>query len=175
MKRLVAAILVAMLAAVPASAENTDARDELIAAQENLLNAYRCMFSIDMGLVPGGCDPHRPEPVVPVLGVSGTGQGVRHATLSPGRYLVGFEISPLPDAIVLNPDGSEAGPDARHYFSVKLHDANGQCGLLAGEIVPLRWSSIKVLSTRGCDTADLLLIDVYASEGIAWEVTFTAR
>ena len=36
-----------------------DARDDLIAAQENLLNAYRCNHNIDTQLVPGGC----PEPV----------------------------------------------------------------------------------------------------------------
>lgn len=31
------------------------ARDELIAAQESLLNDYRCLFRIDMDIVPGGC------------------------------------------------------------------------------------------------------------------------
>lgn len=30
-------------------------RDDLIAAQEKLLNTYRCMFNIDTQLVPGGC------------------------------------------------------------------------------------------------------------------------
>ena len=30
-------------------------RDRLIAAQENLLNAYRCMFQVDLGAVKGGC------------------------------------------------------------------------------------------------------------------------
>lgn len=30
-------------------------RDDLIAAQEELLNTYRCMFNIDTQIVPGGC------------------------------------------------------------------------------------------------------------------------
>ncbi len=30
-------------------------RDELIAAQEALLNVYRCMFNVDTQIVPGGC------------------------------------------------------------------------------------------------------------------------
>lgn len=30
-------------------------RDDLVAAQEKLLNTYRCMFNIDTQLVPGGC------------------------------------------------------------------------------------------------------------------------
>ena len=41
----------------PAKADK-DARDDLIAAQENLLNTYRCNHNIDTQLVPGGC----PEP-----------------------------------------------------------------------------------------------------------------
>ena len=38
-----------------------DARDNLIAAQENLLNAYRCNHNIDTQLVPSGCKT-TPEP-----------------------------------------------------------------------------------------------------------------
>ena len=39
-------------------------RDTLIAAQESLLNEYRCLFDIDTQLVPGGCAvPARPTPV----------------------------------------------------------------------------------------------------------------
>ena len=30
-------------------------RDTLVAAQENLLNTYRCMFQVDLGAVKGGC------------------------------------------------------------------------------------------------------------------------
>ena len=38
-------------------------RDQLIANQENLLNAYRCMFFVDEDVVRGGCDS--PEAVEP--------------------------------------------------------------------------------------------------------------
>ena len=37
-------------------------RDQLIADQENLLNAYRCMFDIDTQLVPHGCTNGQPNP-----------------------------------------------------------------------------------------------------------------
>ncbi len=38
-------------------------RDTLIAAQENLLNTYRCMFGVDTAAVRGGCpDPDRIQP-----------------------------------------------------------------------------------------------------------------
>ena len=38
-------------------------RDTLIAAQESLLNDYRCLFSVDTQLVPGGCaEPPQPTP-----------------------------------------------------------------------------------------------------------------
>ena len=45
------------------SSEEIAVRDQLIAAQENLLNAYRCRFSTDTHLVPGGCgDPDTVSP-----------------------------------------------------------------------------------------------------------------
>ena len=37
-------------------------RDDLIAAQESLLNVYRCRFSIDTQIVPGGCVHVIPSP-----------------------------------------------------------------------------------------------------------------
>lgn len=45
------------------AAEDVAVRDQLIADQENLLNAYRCLFDTDTGAVAGGCG--NPEPVVP--------------------------------------------------------------------------------------------------------------
>ncbi len=35
--------------------EDIEVRDNLIAAQETLLNVYRCRFGVDIGTVPGGC------------------------------------------------------------------------------------------------------------------------
>lgn len=37
-------------------------RDHLIAAQEALLNAYRCLFDVDTYIVPGCCENDRPAP-----------------------------------------------------------------------------------------------------------------
>ncbi len=35
--------------------EEVNFRNRLVAAQESLLNSYRCLFNIDIGVVPGGC------------------------------------------------------------------------------------------------------------------------
>jgi len=40
--------------------EEINFRNDLIAAQESLLNTYRCLFSIDIGVVPGGCVDRQP-------------------------------------------------------------------------------------------------------------------
>ena len=41
--------------------EDIEVRDNLIAAQETLLNVYRCRFGVDVGAVPGGCDDGLPS------------------------------------------------------------------------------------------------------------------
>ncbi|MYH72097.1 MAG: ABC transporter substrate-binding protein [Acidimicrobiia bacterium] len=66
---LVAVLLLAGLAA-PASngaaaqettvLEEINFRNGLVAAQESLLNTYRCLFNIDVGVVPGGCVDGQP-------------------------------------------------------------------------------------------------------------------
>ena len=43
------------------SRADVELRDQLIANQESLLNVYRCMFSIDTQIVPGGCADGRPR------------------------------------------------------------------------------------------------------------------
>ena len=50
-------------AALAQTAGDVEQRDHLIADQENLLNAYRCLFDVDTELVPGGCPT--PDVVVP--------------------------------------------------------------------------------------------------------------
>jgi len=63
------ALAVALLAALvspAASAQTTgdvEVRDQLIADQQNLLNAYRCLFAVDTDQVPGGCSS--PDASVP--------------------------------------------------------------------------------------------------------------
>ncbi|WP_419930254.1 hypothetical protein [Candidatus Poriferisocius sp.] len=43
--------------------QDVEERDSLIANQENLLNTYRCLFGVDVEVVPGGCpDPDRISP-----------------------------------------------------------------------------------------------------------------
>ena len=69
------AIALAVFAAVLSSAETAGAlpispaeierRDQLIAAQDELLNVYRCLFEVDVSVVPGGC--HEGSPVNPAI------------------------------------------------------------------------------------------------------------
>ena len=40
--------------------EEINFRNELVAAQESLLNTYRCLFNIDISVVPGGCVDGQP-------------------------------------------------------------------------------------------------------------------
>ncbi len=159
-------IICGVIAAVSvASAHDTDgeiaSRDALISAQENLLNTYRCLFSIDMQLVPGGCDPDRELGLVPTLGVSGTGSGVRTASLEAGRYQVDIDIE---------------GP--RGHISVWANDS-ARCELLANETVEGSWSGSVVLIVGAdyladCEPGDLL-IEVDAPAQAAWEIIFTNR
>lgn len=44
-------------------------RDQLIARQEALLNAYRCLFRIDTSVVPGGCVGRKPAQPIPEPGI----------------------------------------------------------------------------------------------------------
>ena len=69
------AVALAVVAAVLSSADTAGAltispaeierRDQLIAAQDKLLNVYRCRFEADVSVVPGGC--HEGSPVNPAI------------------------------------------------------------------------------------------------------------
>ena len=48
------------------SASDVEVRDQLIANQENLLNTYRCLYGVDVDVVPGGCS----NPVTVTPGVA---------------------------------------------------------------------------------------------------------
>ena len=50
-----------------AALADVEARDSLIFDQESLLNTYRCLFDVDVEVVPGGCAGGRPAggPVEP--------------------------------------------------------------------------------------------------------------
>ncbi len=53
--KIIAALLIAFLLVIPGAAVANDGKDELIEAQENLLDAYRCLIGIDLQLVEQGC------------------------------------------------------------------------------------------------------------------------
>ena len=69
------AVLATLLVAPAQAQTNTDitVRDQLISAQEALLNVYRCRFDIDTEIVPGGCFDGSPVlPALPPVPFSGT-------------------------------------------------------------------------------------------------------
>lgn len=56
-------------AATAQTVQDVEARDSLIANQENLLNTYRCLLGVDTSVVPGGCpNPDQVSPgVIPQI------------------------------------------------------------------------------------------------------------
>ena len=59
-------------------------RDRLVAVQEALLNAYRCLFGVDTEVVPGGCPSRAGSPAT---GTAAPGQSQQDRPLSFGQAL----------------------------------------------------------------------------------------
>ena len=55
------------------SANELVARDQLVWAQESLLNTYRCAYEVDMEIVPGGCTDAGEDEVVAACGANTDG------------------------------------------------------------------------------------------------------
>ena len=108
-------VVVSVLGPAQAGAQQTQpdeqdiaVRDELIAAQESLLNAYRCLFDFGTEVVPGGCAGGKPvgEPV-PLPDVEGEPTSidievrdrmvaVQEALLNAYRCLFGVDVEVVP-------------------------------------------------------------------------------
>lgn len=88
--------------------EDIAVRDELIAAQESLLNAYRCLFDFATEVVPGGCTDGRPvgepvplpdvegEPTTRDIEVRDRVVAVQEALLNAYRCLFGVDVEVVP-------------------------------------------------------------------------------
>ena len=89
-----------------------DLRDRLIAAQEALLNAYRCLFDTDTHIVPGGCNGTVPaqQPAQPLV-LSGP-SSVSIAENDYGRVATYGVLSEAHGAGVA---WSLGGPDGAHF------------------------------------------------------------
>ena len=97
-----------------------DVRDQLIAAQETLLNAYRCRFGVDTQLVAGGCGDTEPEPptapaatTITVPPEASSGRCAAHLTArvyawEPCARNVPREYGPPEDRLVLTKAEAEA-------------------------------------------------------------------
>lgn len=120
-RRLIALAMLTALLPAGASAQTPDdvaMRDELIAAQENLLNDYRCLFGVDADQVPGGCpDPDRvapgPAPESPTkhdLSVRDDLIAAQEALLNKYRCKLSVDVGLVPGGCR---DGAPISPDAR--------------------------------------------------------------
>lgn len=123
----VASAVVVVPAASPAAAQGYAAdvavRDRLIAAQENLLNAYRCLYDIDTGDVAGGCDgtspasqiepgPPPPVPTQADIDARDTLVAAQESLLNAYRCLFDIDTERVPGGCVNGPDveGHDGGP-----------------------------------------------------------------
>ena len=120
-----AASVVLASAAVPAASAQTvadvEVRDRLIFDQEALLNAYRCLFAVDVEIVPGGCvggSPAQPAPGPPSftdtpiavdIAVRDELAAEQEALLDTYRCLFGVDVEIVPGGCV---GGAPAGPGA---------------------------------------------------------------
>ena len=94
-----------------------DARDNLIAAQEHLLNTYRCNHNIDTQLVPSGCSKTTTEPAgddVPTFDpVEDTDQELDND-------------EPTVDPVDTEPEEEDGQPAFANFRNV-IHHENGEC------------------------------------------------
>ena len=111
--------------------ESIELRDQLIAAQESLLNTYRCQFDIDTHVVPNGCADGAPTGG-PILPTPFEGTPTQHA----------LEVR---DRLV---DEQEALLNVyRCLFNVDTHIVPGGCGELAPENP---FTSVSVTGQHAC-------------------------
>ena len=97
-------------------------RDELIAAQESLLNDYRCLFNVDTQLVPNGC-PEQTQPTptpttVPTATATPSPTPTATATAAPTATPTPTP-TPLPDPTI------PAGTTEEQWEQLRQCNANG--------------------------------------------------
>ena len=95
-------------------------RNTLIAAQESLLNDYRCLFNVDTHLVPNGCpEQTRPTPI-PTAVPTATASSSPTATAAPAPTAAPTPApTPLPDPTI------PAGTTEEQWEQLRQCNANG--------------------------------------------------
>ncbi|WP_419917742.1 hypothetical protein [Candidatus Poriferisocius sp.] len=98
------------------------------------------------------------------LEVSGTGTAVRGINIETGRYQV---------------DMNTESDDDSYYFSIEANDSEGECELLANEIVDTTWTASIVFTIGNewpadCEPGELLL-EIDAPPQATWQITITNR
>ena len=104
------------------TAADVEARDNLVAAQENLLNAYRCNHQIDTELVPGGCGGQTPAPdPQPDPGTGQTPAAEYTAVETGGRHACAVKTDQSVVCWGINWSGQTDAP-AGQYTAVSAND-----------------------------------------------------
>ena len=110
-------------------------RDNLITAQESLLNTYRCQFNIDTQIVPGGCvgqtapapsSAASPAPAAPLKPVDVPGK-VRNVRIKQGHSILKLEWDPPEGWGDVDPTDRNylrygGDPDSHHFLHGTLQD-----------------------------------------------------
>ena len=132
--------------------EQIELRDQLIAAQESLLNAYRCQFDIDNHIVPDGCTdgvptagpiqakPFEGAPTLHALNVRDRLVDDQEALLNVYRCLFGVDTH-----IVLG--GCGEPPPANPFTSVSVSGGHA-CGIRADQSIACWAPTITVNRSR---------------------------
>ena len=112
-------------------------RDQLIADQENLLNAYRCLFDTDVDLVTGGCaDPATvtpgPAPAEPTLSdIEVRDQLIADQEALLNTYRCQFDVDTelVPDGCPTRQDSEPTTQSTANTFTAISTGGNHTCGL----------------------------------------------
>lgn len=112
------------------TAEDVAVRDKLIAAQELLLNAYRCRFDVDTQLVPGGCVDGKPTGIPEVVEEPPFDFD---AEMCRGVRLVGTDIGVTEDTITVLAMADVGSPLAPGLFQGSIDAVNAWAAKLNSE------------------------------------------
>ena len=147
-----------------ASTAEIAVRDELIAAQEALLNVYRCRFSIDTELVPGGCPGESTSTTPPA-------QAVTEAQMATARSAAAW-------AATVAEIATDFVSDVKRWGWSEDSEAAERWPVIEASSSAANWASE---ATRASETGDIsglwaALASAYAADAIArWTTAMAYR
>ena len=177
------AVAAAVVVAVPSSAaaqtwfDEVRKRDQLIAAQENLLNAYRCRFQVDIGAVKGGCSggqPARlasPGPVPPYASAAHSAArdsliAAQESLLNVYRCRFNIDVGQVPGGC--SPGDSGSADDGMLYIDLSEFD-------VSSDVAPLPGYRPPVSANQGPQSSATVTVHLCAQKGSPYTITSVDR